>query len=51
MEPECNASNMKSMPNMAPLELKKKKKKKKKAKKKKKKKKHTNMVWSLTGYM
>ena len=30
MEPECNASNMKSMPHMAPLELKKKKKKKKK---------------------
>ena len=39
MEPECNASNMKSMPNMAPLELKKKKNK------------HTNMVSSLTGYM
>ena len=26
MEPECNASNMKSMPNMAPLKLKERKK-------------------------
>ena len=30
MEPECNASNMKSMPNMAPLELKERKKERKK---------------------
>ena len=43
MEPECNASNMKSMPNMAPLELKERKTERKN--------KHTNMVWNLTGYI
>ena len=47
MEPECNASNMKSMPNMAPLELKERKKERQKERKNK----HTNMVWNLTGYI